>query len=116
MTAERRMLELSELQLHLSGERARQRIGSSVRILIDSSAERLHEQNVVLPALAQGCPAIGRSEGEALDIDSSFWVDAGRLDAATLVPGAFVQGIVTDADVHDLRARAEAVDRPPEVS
>ena len=108
-TSQRRLQELSELQIHISGSRAALRIGSSVRILIDTLAATLRQQDVLLPDLADGCEAIGRSEGEALDIDSSIWVDAGNLNPAALVPGTFLTATITDADVHDLRARAESL-------
>jgi ribosomal protein S12 methylthiotransferase len=111
-TAQRRLQELNDLQLHISAERAQSRVGSSARILIDAPASSLRDQDILLPQLSTGCVAVGRSQGEALDIDSTVWVDPGALPAEALVPGTFVDATVTDAEVHDLRVRARRVWRP----
>jgi ribosomal protein S12 methylthiotransferase len=108
-TSQRRLQELGELQMHIAGARATARIGSSVRILIDAPASALRQPDVLLPDFAAGCVAIGRSEAEALDIDSTIWIDPGNLDAADLRPGTFLTATVTDAEVHDLRVRAEVL-------
>jgi ribosomal protein S12 methylthiotransferase len=111
-TAQRRLQELNDLQLHISSARARRRVGSTVRILIDAPASSLHEQDILLPAWAQDCAAVGRSPGEALDIDSTLWVDAGGIPSEDLRPGTFVDATIVQADVHDLQARAHSVWHP----
>lgn len=98
-TAMRRMQIVTELQMHVAGERAAARIGTRTRVLIDAPVGGDESP------LAAGAVVQGRSEAEALDIDGSIYVEAGDLPPEALVPGRFVDVEILDACVHDLRAR-----------
>jgi ribosomal protein S12 methylthiotransferase len=97
-TAQRRLQELTERQLHIAGQRAAARIGERVRVLVDALLEATHREET---PLAPGARAVGRTEGEALDIDGLLFLEGPE----DLRPGSFVEAEVLAADVHDLRAR-----------
>ncbi len=72
-----------ELQQQISAEKLQEKIGSTIEVLIDEVDE-------------QG--AIGRSMGDAPEIDGKVYLDG----ASDLQPGDFVEGEVTGADDYDL--------------
>jgi ribosomal protein S12 methylthiotransferase len=99
-TASRRMQVLSELQMHVAAERAAARLGSRVRVLIDGPVPE--EERAAQP-IADGTVAVGRTEGEALDIDGCVFVEpSGPVPPPA---GRFLWAEIVAADVHDLRAR-----------
>ena len=108
-TASRRMQTLSELQMHIAAERAAARVGGRVRVLVDGPVPP--EDRAGQP-LAAGTVAVGRSEGEALDIDGCLYLEPAP-GGATPATGTFVWAEIVAADVHDLRARICAPGVPP---
>jgi len=97
-TVSERLQALTELQMHLAAQRARARVGTRARVLVDARLEKNAEET---SPFARGAVAIGRSEGEALDIDGLVFLEGGP----DLQPGRFVDVEILDADVHDLRGR-----------
>lgn len=98
-TAMRRMQILTELQMHVAGERAAARVGTRVRVLVDAPVDDPESP------IAAGTVARARSEAEALDIDGCIYVEAGERSLEDLAPGRFLDVEILAADVHDLRAR-----------
>jgi ribosomal protein S12 methylthiotransferase len=101
-TVARRMNELLELQLHLTGQRSAQRVGTHTRVLVDSRLDAAAVAADGGSACATGAVAVGRSAGEALDIDGGIYLDG---DVGLFEPGTFVDVEITRADVYDLRGR-----------
>jgi len=106
-TAERRMHLLTELQMQIASEQAAARVGARTRILVDALVSR--EDELVSP-LAHHAAAVGRSPGEALDIDGVIYLEAGPAGDPAPRPGCFVDATLVAADVHDLRARLRGRD------
>ena len=103
-TAAARMHALQEMQMHRAGERAAARLGARVRVLVDNGFDA--GATADLP-IASGTVAVGRTTGEALDIDGGVYLEPGD---AEIVPGTFVDAVVTATDVYDLRARPMSFD------
>lgn len=74
---------LMELQQRISAQRLQQKVGQTIEVLIDEVDEE---------------GAIGRSRGDAPEIDGSVYID----DAAGLKPGDLVKVRVEEADEYDL--------------
>jgi len=83
---EERRARLMQLQEKISAQRLARKVGSSIRVLVDA----------VTP---QG--ALGRSAGDAPDIDGLVHIEGG----ASLMPGDFAEVKVLRSDTHDLWAR-----------
>jgi ribosomal protein S12 methylthiotransferase len=93
---------LTEIQLEIAAAQAASRVGTRTRILVDA---RTDSESDCLSPLAPGAVAVGRSAGEALDIDGVVYLEADSAAGDDLEPGDFVDALITAADVHDLRAR-----------
>ena len=91
--------------MHVAGEKAASRVGTRVRLLVDAIPTPEEIASDPSPC-AVGAAALSRSEGEALDIDGSIYLEAGDLAPSGLAPGSFVLAEIVAADVYDLRARA----------
>lgn len=102
-TALRRLHRLVEIQMQVAATAAAAQVGARQRLLVDA---RLDGPDPEGAPLAAGALALGRGEGEALDIDGSVFLEAGDVPPERIVPGAFVEALVTAADVYDRRARA----------
>lgn len=97
-TAERRLHELTDLQLHIAAERNAARVGSRTRVLVDGPWTA--EPGCASDGSCAGeAVAVGRSAGEALDIDGVVYLQA----PGELRPGSFVEAEITAADAFDLR-------------
>jgi len=106
-TAATRMHALQDAQMHRAGERSAARVGERVRMLVDARLDP------VAPAdapIAAGAVAIGRTTGEALDIDGCVYLESDP-DSARVAPGDFIDAVVVASDVYDLRVRMA----PPDV-
>jgi ribosomal protein S12 methylthiotransferase len=86
---EARRAELADLAEELVAQRAEDRVGDRVRVLIEGHDEDTGQ-------------AIGRAEHQGPEVDGVV-----RLDVNNLTVGAFVDGIVTGAEGVDLIARPE---------
>jgi ribosomal protein S12 methylthiotransferase len=86
---EARRAELADLAEELVAQRAEDRVGDRVRVLIEGHDEDTGQ-------------AIGRAEHQGPEVDGVV-----RLDVNDLTVGAFVDGIVTGAEGVDLIARPE---------
>ncbi len=82
---EERRQRFMERQAAISEKRLARKVGSEIDVLIDG---------------AEGSDAIGRSAGDAPEIDGVVYV----ADAAELPPGTLVRVRVVAADTHDLHA------------
>jgi ribosomal protein S12 methylthiotransferase len=96
-TATARLHALQDMQMHRAAARAAARVGSEVRVLVDAPVD--DDASRDLP-IAAGATAVGRTAGEALDIDGAVYLESGRFE-----PGSFVRARVVASDVYDLRAR-----------
>ena len=83
---EQRLAELMTLQASISAGRLKSRIGGTETVLIDEIDDR---------------GAVGRSYGDAPEIDGLVFID----QTEGLEPGNFVQVVIDDSDEHDLWAR-----------
>lgn len=82
---QQRQAELMSLQAEISREYQEALIGTEARVLIDA----LNEDG-----------AVGRTQGQAPDVDGVTVISAGQGDV--LQPGMFVDVVITDADDYDL--------------
>ncbi len=87
--------------MHRAGERSAARLGKRVRLLVDA---RLDPAAPPDAPIASGAVAVGRTTGEALDIDGCAYLESDG-DPAGVAPGDFVDAIVVASDVYDLRVR-----------
>lgn len=86
---EERRARLMQLQGKISAQRLARKVGSTMRVLVDAVTPR---------------GAIGRSEGDAPDIDGVVHIERGL----SLKPGDFAEVKVVRSDTHDLWARCVA--------
>ena len=77
------------VQEKISARRLRQKIGSTLAVLIDESGEK---------------GAVGRSSADAPEIDGLVHIK----NAKGLTPGEFVQVRITRSDAHDLYGEVAA--------
>jgi ribosomal protein S12 methylthiotransferase len=106
-TAERRLHALVEIQMQVAARRSAGLLGAEQRVLVDA---RLQGPDPEGAPLAAGAVALGRGEGEALDIDGAVFLEAGEVDPEAIAPGRFVAARVTAVDVYDRRARVLRVE------
>jgi ribosomal protein S12 methylthiotransferase len=106
-SVERRMHELSTLQMHIAADRAAARVGTRTTLLVDGLVADLDAGECApIGARAQ---VHGRTAAEALDIDGTVFADTAGHAAA---PGDFLEVEIVAHDVFDLRARVLAPDPP----
>ncbi|MBI4291172.1 MAG: 30S ribosomal protein S12 methylthiotransferase RimO [Betaproteobacteria bacterium] len=86
---EERRARLMQLQEKISARRLARKVGSTLRVLVDAVTPK---------------GAIGRSAGDAPEIDGVVHIDGG----GNLKPGDFVEVKVARSDTHDLWARCVA--------
>jgi ribosomal protein S12 methylthiotransferase len=98
-TASRRLQALTDLQLQIAAARNAARVGTRVRVLLDAPVGAPERGESPLARRATFC---GRSEGEALDIDGTVYVEP--VAGVVLAPGTFVDAQVERADAFDLAA------------
>ncbi len=101
-TVQRRIHELTDLQMHVSATRNAARVGTRVRVLIDAVRRPEDDAQDGSP-FAAGAAAVGRSQAEALDIDGTIYLHV----RGSLEPGRFVDARLVDADAFDLRGQVE---------
>ncbi len=87
---------LSRLAEQLTAQRAEERLGQLVEVLIEDGD-------------GDGAGAEGRAAHQAPEVDGSVTVTAGALPARELVPGAIVRCVVVGSAGVDLRAEAQTV-------
>jgi len=82
-----RQARLMELQGAISADKLVAKVGRKMTVLVDECDEE---------------GAIGRTSGDAPEVDGVVFLDA---DETTLRPGEWVEVEITDSDAHDLYAR-----------
>ena len=92
---EARLETFMGVQAEISEERLKNKIGRTVRVLVDENPDGV---------------AIARSSADAPEIDGAVYV----LDGAALSPGDFADVLVTGADAHDLEAVLDPDNLPDE--
>ena len=95
-----RLEELMDLQRSISFDRNLDLVGRSQRVLVD---RRLAEDEA-----DEGLAAVGRTEGQALDVDGvTHLIEPGDADER-IVPGAMLDVEIVDAEEYDLIGRVVA--------
>ncbi len=84
---EERRARLMQLQEEISYERLQEKIGKTLRVLVDETVRG---------------GAVGRSSADAPEIDGVVYVRKPKGMRRKLMPGEFVEVLVQDADAHDL--------------
>ncbi len=87
---EERRARLMQLQEAISFKRLQEKIGSTVRVLVDETVRG---------------GAVGRSSADAPEIDGVVYVKKPKGTRRKLMPGEFVDVVLEEADAHDLWGR-----------
>ena len=87
--------------MHRAGERSAARVGERVRLLVDAGLDANSPPDT---PIAAGAIAVGRTTGEALDIDGCAYLEPDP-DPTAVAPGDFMDAVVIASDVYDLRVR-----------
>jgi ribosomal protein S12 methylthiotransferase len=103
-SVERRMHELSTLQMHIAAERAATRLGTRTTLLVDGLVADLAAGD--RPPIAEWTQVHGRTPAEALDIDGTVFAETvGNAAGNAAAPGDLLEIEIVAHDVFDLRAR-----------
>ncbi|MGF1634371.1 MAG: 30S ribosomal protein S12 methylthiotransferase RimO [Phycisphaerae bacterium] len=104
-----RVEELMLTQQEVAFARAADRVGTKLRVLIDSEVRPEKRTAGVATPSDEPRRYVGRHAGQAVDIDSVTYVQSAR----RLTPGTFVDVDVTDFQAYDLVAEVPAEKRRP---
>ena len=88
-TKQKRLDELMSLQSAISLEYNRSRIGSEVKVIVDSYSDGM---------------LVCRSEFESPEVDGEIFVESGLPEDPAALCGRFITVRITEADEYDLRA------------